>query len=303
MLQWIPERHSYCGRRKRLSGGRDAAIKIHILPCGVIRVAETVPLGNQNGLLSKAKQYTAADKVRVTLPVFTYLIEHPKGLILIDTGWCRDISPAGVYDPKAASAVLPSRLAAFYRPSVPSGMAIHEQLAAMGIRAEDLDAVVLTHLDPDHVAGLRHVCRAKRIVLAEDEYFWSCRTVYKTRQPQSLWLPYPMERPYYCGSPLGPNHWVIDLFGDESLQLVNVPGHTDGQAAIMIRNGGRFVLLAADAAYSPRNWQKMIPPGFGFAREWQMKSLRWIAQMAADPGCAAVLCSHDPAVTPGVITI
>ena len=266
-------------------------------------MSETVPFGKRLDLLETAKHITASDKDRVTLPVFTYLIEHPKGLILVDTGWCREISPEGRYDPKAAGAVLPPHLAAFFHPSVPRGMAIHEQLGAMGIQPEDLDYVLLTHLDPDHVSGLRHVNKAKHIILPEDEYFWSCRTVYKTRQPQNLWLQYPMERAYYRGSSLGPNHWVIDLFGDESIQLVNVPGHTDGQAAIVIRNGGRFVLLTADAAFSPRNWQEMIVPGFGFARDFQRKSLRWIADMAADPACAAVLCSHDPDVKPGVISI
>ena len=51
-------------------------------------------------------------------------------------------------------------------------------------------------------------------VLPEYEYYWSCRTVYKTRQPQNLWIQYPMKRPFYRGSSLGPNHWAIDLFGD-----------------------------------------------------------------------------------------
>ena len=260
-----------------------------------------MPYGNRIDLRNTAKQLTAPEQDRITLPVFTYLIEHPKGLILVDTGWCRDISPKGVYDPKAVSAVLPSHLAALFHPSLPKGMAIHEQLDAMGIQPEDLDYVLLTHLDPDHVAGLKNVNKAKHIVLPEYEYYWSCRTVYKLRQPWDLWIQYPMERPFYRGSIQGPNHWVVDLFGDESVQLFNVPGHTEGQAAIVLRNGDRFVLLAADAAYSPRNWQEMITPGFGFSPEWQRKSLRWIAEMAKEPGCAAVLCSHDPAVKPGII--
>ena len=251
-------------------------MKIHVLQCGSIRVDPTVPYGKRFDLIEAAKQLTAADKNRITLPVFTYLIEHPKGLILVDTGWCRDISPRGVYDPKAAAAVLPAQMAALFHPFVPKGMAIHEQLADLGIQPEDLDYVLLTHLDVDHVSGLRHVNKAKHIVLPEYEYYWSCRTV---------------------------NHWVIDLFGDESIQLVNVPGHTEGQAAVVIRNGKRFVLLTADAAFSPRNWQEMIVPGYGFARDFQRKSLRWIAGMAADPNCSAVLCSHDPDVKPGVITI
>ena len=126
-------------------------MKIHVLQCGCIRVDPTVPFGKKLDLIEAAKQLTAADKNRITLPVFTYLIEHPKGLILVDTGWCREISPRGVYDPRAAAAVLPAQMAALFHPFVSKGMAIHEQLADMGIQPEDLDYVLLTHLDVDHV--------------------------------------------------------------------------------------------------------------------------------------------------------
>lgn len=273
-------------------------MKLHILRCGEIRVSETVPYGGAISLRNTARQLAAPERARLTLPVFCYLVEHPHGLLLVDTGWCRAVSPRGVYDPAAARELLPGPLAAFYRPLLPSGEAIHEQLEARGLRPEDLDCVILTHLDPDHVAGLRHLKGARRIVLPEDEYFWSCRTVYKARQPRSLWGDAPIERLFYRGSALGPNRWVIDLFGDESVQLVNVPGHTDGQAAVLLRSGARFVLLTADAAFSPRNWQESIAPGYGFDHEQQLKSLRWIADMAADPACAAVLCSHDAGIRP-----
>ena len=59
-------------------------MKIHVMQCGSIRVDPTVPYGKRLDLLEAAKQITAADKNRITLPVFTYLIEHPKGLILVD---------------------------------------------------------------------------------------------------------------------------------------------------------------------------------------------------------------------------
>ncbi len=268
-----------------------------------MRVSETVPFGNAIDLRNSARQLAAPDNNRIVLPVSCYLIEHPKGLILVDTGWCREISPDGVYDPKAVKEVLPAHLAVFYRPWVPEGMTAVEQLSAMGIKPEDLDYVLLTHLDPDHVAGVKALSGAKHIILPEDEYFWSCRTVYKARQPQSLWLDQPIKRVFYRGSPLGPNHWAFDVVGDESVMMVNVPGHTDGQAAVLIRNGKRFVLLAADAAFSPRNWQENITPGFGFDRGLQLKSLQWIAEMAEDPDCAAVLCSHDAAVEPGCIEL
>lgn len=276
-------------------------MKIHILRCGEIRVSGTVPFGNGISLKNSARQLAEPDRKRVTLPVFCYLIEHPYGLLLVDTGWCREISPRGDYDPEAAKALLPGYLAAFYRPRLPAGEAIHEQLAARGLHPEDLDCVILTHLDPDHVAGLRHLRGAKRVILPEDEYFWTCRTVYKARQPQSLWIGEPVERLYYRAAADAPNRWAVDLFGDGSLLLVNVPGHTDGQAAVLLRQGGKFALLTADAAFSPRNWREEITPGYGFDREQQLKSLRWIAAKAAEPGCAAVLCSHDADVRPHTI--
>lgn len=278
-------------------------MKIHVLHCGYIRVSEAMAYGNALGAKMLARLITEPDSRRVTLPVCAYLIEHKNGLILVDTGWVRDISPDGAYDPKAVSRLLPGYLSKLYRPWLPKGMAVHEQLAAMGIRSEELDCVVITHLDPEHVSGVRHVSAAKRIVLPEDEYFWSCRTVFKSRQVWSLWMDQPITREYYHGFDIGPNKWAIDLMGDESVMLVNVPGYTDGQAAVLLREGKRFAILASDAAFSPRNWREMITPGFGFGQVWQQKSLKWLADMADDPNCAAILCSHDPDVKPQTIEI
>lgn len=271
-------------------------IKLHVMHCGTMSVSPTVPYGGGVTLSNSAAQVFS--RKRVTLPCSAYLIEHPKGLILVDTGWCRDISPKGVYDEKAVGALLPAHLAAFYHPELGQGQAVHEQLAAMGIKTSELDYVLLTHLDPDHVSGVRHLLDAKRILLPEDEYFWNCRTVYRARQPVNLWMDYPMEHFYYRGSPIGPNRWAYDVLGDESVLMVNVPGHTDGMCAVLIRNGKRYVLLTADAAFSGRSWQELIVPGFGFDEKLMLKSLKWVREMALSPDCAGVFASHDAEVLP-----
>ena len=278
-------------------------MKLHVLFCGTMQVSEAVPNGPHIDLFRSPGALLAPGGKRVTLPVCAYLIEHPRGLVLVDTGWCRDISPAGVYDARAAAKVLPAPLAAFYRPCLPAGMAVHEQLGRMGISPRDLACVVLTHLDPDHVAGLRHVKDAGRILVSEDEYYWNARTVYRYRQPWSLWMEYPVQRFYDKGSPLGTNRWAYDLFGDESVMLINLPGHTDGLAAVLVRDGKRFALLTSDAAFSPRSWQEQIVPGFGYDPGLQRRALQWIREMAETEGCAAVLSSHDPAAAPCVIEI
>jgi hypothetical protein len=63
---------------------------------------------------------------------------------------------------------------------------------------------------------------------------------------------------------------------------------------VLVRNGGRFVLMASDAAISARSWEKMEAPGYAADYKLQYKTLRWIAEMANDPGCAGIFCSHDP---------
>ncbi|MBO5555775.1 MAG: hypothetical protein J5927_01185, partial [Oscillospiraceae bacterium] len=65
-------------------------MKLHVLHCGYIRVSETVPYGNAIDLKNTRRQLTAPDSARLTLPVCAYLVEHPQGLLLVDTGWCRD---------------------------------------------------------------------------------------------------------------------------------------------------------------------------------------------------------------------
>jgi glyoxylase-like metal-dependent hydrolase (beta-lactamase superfamily II) len=40
------------------------------------------------------------------------------------------------------------------------------------------------------------------------------------------------------------------VFGDGSLSLASTPGHTAGHLSLIVRTGGREILLTADAAYT-----------------------------------------------------
>ncbi len=68
---------------------------------GEVRVSPYLPFGGDNCNLLKASGMTTPKKDWMWLPVSCYLVEHPKGRILVDTGWHRDMSPDGVYDKKA----------------------------------------------------------------------------------------------------------------------------------------------------------------------------------------------------------
>ena len=108
-------------------------------------------------------------KNRLHLPVSAYLIEHPKGLVLFDTGWNVDTREKVVN----RKYFLPISYG-----MLPEGQAIHEQLARLGHAPSSLDYVFLSHLDGDHVGGLMHVKDAKHILVSELE--WAAANQSKT---------------------------------------------------------------------------------------------------------------------------
>ena len=275
-------------------------MKIHVLNCGYIRISEN--LIETGGMMSDLRRAVLTpDPKRVELPVHAFLIEHRNGLFLIDTGLSRDISPAGEYDKKASEKVLTKHLAAVYHPYVPAGMAVHEQLASMGISPAELEAVIITNFDIDHVSGLKHVSDAGRIIVPEDEAYWSVRTKYRIRQNRELWEPYKIERLFFRGYLTGPMNKAIDVLGDGSLMMVSIPGYTDGQAGVKVSEKGRYAFIASDAAFSPDSWKRMKAPGLGANEALQLRTMRWLAKTAEDPACAGIFCTHDPALNHKVI--
>ena len=84
---------------------------------------------------------------------------------------------------------------------------------------------------------------------------------------------------------IGPESRSYDLFGDDSVHLVHIAGHTEGMFAALIRNGERYVLLNADGAASPRSWSEGTVPGICENSVRAKKALNWIGSMSRDPRC------------------
>lgn len=245
---------------------------------------------------------------RITLPVNAFLVRHPThGNILIDTGWAENVND-----------ILPVHLKKLYHPRITPEQTAGAQLEKLGIAPEDIDLVVLTHLDVDHTCALRDFGgKAKRIVCSELEYFYSCRYVYKIRQVWDTWMPYikSEDRLFYRASVLGPVGRGFDIFGDDSVICIYTPGHTDGNFTVIInqspsdrfkehgdgRYGGEFAVIAGDTAFSQRNIDESSVTGYGFDRGMQMRSMKFLKELEADPNCSAVFFSHDTPRTPTVV--
>lgn len=80
------------------------------------------------------------------------------------------MSPKGVYDRHSQIKSLGSPILYFVNQGVvPEGKTINEQLEKINIKTKDIDYVLLTHLDCDHVNGLKQVADAKNILVSVDE--------------------------------------------------------------------------------------------------------------------------------------
>ncbi|MBQ3009844.1 MAG: hypothetical protein IJD81_01490 [Oscillospiraceae bacterium] len=78
------------------------SIKIRIFHTGTVCVSPALPFGGNEKNPLKASPIFTKKSDRIRLPVSSYLIQHPKGKILFDCGWHRDMIPSGVCEDKVA---------------------------------------------------------------------------------------------------------------------------------------------------------------------------------------------------------
>jgi glyoxylase-like metal-dependent hydrolase (beta-lactamase superfamily II) len=57
--------------------------------------------------------------------------------------------------------------------------------------------------------------------------------------------------------------------------LIATPGHTPGHTSMLLRHGGKQLLLAGDNGYARKSWRDGILPGLMKDPENMERSLKW----------------------------
>ena len=206
-------------------------VKIYVLHCGTITLDEKVAFGTKHPQLMKVKAQLTPERKRITLPNCAYLVASKSGLVLIDTGWSRDISPNGVPDADAATDFTSAFIWNLYHGHVGPGQTAMEKLEAMGIRPEDLNCVLFTTLVAERCCAIRDFSERTRLIVAQEESFYSYR--HGAFHATYLYSDLPeLEQYYFVGTMEGPAWRSLDLFEDgtfafhrdtDSRQTVNGP--------------------------------------------------------------------------------
>ena len=259
-------------------------MKIEILHCGWAQTSISIPFFGIE---------TNPDE-RIWSPISAYLIEHPKGLVLIDTGWHTDIRTN-------QESYLGSIKNVIRNAKLLEGTAINEQLEHRGIKPSDIDFLVLSHLHSDHVSGLKLVKDAKKILVSNIE--WNDALTISSPSLTSMWEEIEIETFSFLPSSFGPEKLAFDLFQDETIVFVSTPGHTNGLASTIIRSKEKFVLLCSDVGYEKKSWEQMILPGKMTNPEKAKTSLSWVKEISLDKNCLEVIANHDGSLKPHTIRL
>ena len=271
-------------------------IKIHLMHCGRVQVDIALPFRQTTGIIPRINPIWAAiglfrsRKHQVVLPVSSLLIEHPKGLVLLDAGWHTDMRIDQV-----------KHLGKFHykinKGSLPEGEAVTEQLARLGVKPKDLDYVAFSHLHSDHVSGVKLLTDAKNIMTSEEE--WAARN-------SRAYVPGMYDgvnvKPFkFAPSNYGPQKRSYDLFGDDSIVFVHYGGHTAGLFGTLVQNNDKFFIYAGDCGYAKKSWEQMILPGICLNEDQLRKALEWERMMSRRPNCVDIIACHDAEAKPHVI--
>ena len=215
-------------------------------------------------------------------PVSFYVIKHPKGNVMFDTGNNdKTITDAeGWWGPLAKGFGL----------KMTQDDAIPAQLAKIGLKPDDIKYVVVGHLHLDHGGNISQFPNAT-LVVQNDEL-------------KAAWWPDEGYSLYYIPGDFAATKSMkiirlegdLDMFGDGSFRLFRAPGHTPGSqfAVLRLKNTGP-VILTSDTVYLKENLDKnLIPPIPG---TWSPKGMYEGYQrirLIRDTEGAQLFMAHDP---------
>lgn len=190
------------------------------------------------------------------------LIQHPeKGWILYDTGYTQRFFDATQRFPNKIYATLTQVVIAPHDE-------VKAQLIENGIDPLEIQHAVITHFHADHVGGLRDFPNAKI-------YTTRAALRHQARVPKILAFasgilkdlhPANLNERAVCIEDIGIKSsdpiWgdVYDLFGDDALKIIPLPGHAAGQMGVLLETEKKHYLLAADAVWLKRSYEELVLP-------------------------------------------
>ena len=189
----------------------------------------------------------------MTIPILSWLIGHPRGIALFDTGL-----PPSAADPEIGL----GRLAHLFTPDMAPDDAIGPRLTALDIDPAGSFPVIVSHRHFDHIGGLCHLPNAHLIAHADE---WTAAMSADVDDDDRAL--------YDLGHDVIQVSGSHDVFGDGRVMTVPTPGHTCGHQSLRVVTDDGPVILAGDACYFSHTLDDGVLPPFSFDFDQQRASL------------------------------
>ncbi|MBC7870253.1 MAG: N-acyl homoserine lactonase family protein [Chitinophagaceae bacterium] len=211
-------------------------MKIHAIQTGIVQVKTAFLSGSAKAgglvpfLFQLHREYPYVD-----LPIYAWVIEHPEGVIVVDTG--------DTYSTKTTWLIQTRRIVA-------PEHEIGAQLKQLGIGKKDIAKVVLTHIHGDHANGLKYFPDAP-IWISAGEYKNLHSVAGRILNRMTVELPtgFAPQPITMQPAPFGAfaAHFPLTQSGD--VIAVPTPGHTPGHISVIAISEGKHYFLAGDVTY------------------------------------------------------
>ncbi len=215
-----------------------------------------------------------------TVPVSSYLVVHPQGRLLFDTGvHCQTLTdPVGRMGTERAKRI---------RIRSQVGDDVVSQLGQLGLQAQEVTHVVNSHLHFDHCGGNEFFPQATFLVQQAE--------MDAARQPGGVASYSPSMQDFDHALHYQLVDGEYDVFGDGKVILIPTYGHTPGHQSMLVRLGqGEQMVFTADACYTRENLERDILPRVLWNAEIMAQSLARLRQLRDKQG-ATLFYGHDPA--------
>jgi glyoxylase-like metal-dependent hydrolase (beta-lactamase superfamily II) len=237
-------------------------VELYRLSCGEMHVAD-------KNLFSTEGYYPDQD---MNVVISCYLIRHGDEWMLWDAGL-----PDALADSEPAAQ-------GPFTPTVPVTLA--SQLEALGLTASDIDYFAISHSHFDHVGNAPAFAESVLVLQRpEFEWVWAEDGYADARAYLGAWEDGEDVR-YLDGD--------TDFFGDGTVNMISLPGHTPGHQALRVElaDAGR-VILSGDQYHFDENRERRAVPTFNTdAGDTQASSDKLEAIIAE--GDALFVIQHEP---------
>jgi len=218
-------------------------MRVHALKVGSMSI-KTSSYAGQGKLRALRLTSVLLDPEFMEVPVYAWAIEHPEGVIVIDTGLTARLT-APSYFPLLQRPYWLSQ----YRFNITPDEEIGPQLIARGISPDDVRWVVLTHAHFDHTQAL-YYCPSAEAVFYYKEYqdvqtFRSAHFDFPSKWPKNL----KVHQIDYVSQPVGPfaQSYALTQAGD--VRLLPTPGHTATHQSVILQDEGLTYFFAGDTSF------------------------------------------------------